>query len=63
MQIRIKKRDLSDQVVRLMKNGSWVYYFNKENKVPLGNNKKLGLGNNMQVQKLNLKSALKLIPK
>ena len=29
MQVRIKKRDLTDQINRLGKNGAWVYYFKK----------------------------------
>lgn len=35
MQARIAKRDFSDEINRLLKNGLWVFYFMKEKNNPL----------------------------
>ena len=67
-QIRISKRDLCDDFLRLYKNGEWVNYFKKEFKYPLkaknmlsSNNNSLILGK--QKLKTNLKTALKIVLK
>lgn len=65
MQARIAKRDFSDEINRLLKNGLWVFYFMKEKNNPLSQ-RSISMNNKNQIKsivKTNLKQAFKIIPK